>query len=126
MGLFSFGKQSASKTINWQPVESVEDLERMLNSSGEKPVLLFKHSTRCSISAMALHSLENNWELEEADVTPAFIDLIRFRDVSNKTEELTGVLHQSPQAIVIKNGTVVYQASHNGIKASQIKKALFS
>ncbi|GAA0873956.1 bacillithiol system redox-active protein YtxJ [Wandonia haliotis] len=126
MGLFSFGKKQdqSKKSITWIQIEDPEQLQEIIRNSSQQPILFFKHSTRCSISAMALHGLEKSWDLEEGEVTPYFIDLIRFRDVSNKIEELTGVLHQSPQVIVIKNGEVIHQASHNGIKASQIKKAV--
>ncbi len=126
MGLFSFGKKSGGQKINWVNIDSLEKLDEVLSTSSEKPVLFFKHSTRCSISAMALHGLEGSWDLKEEDVTPCFVDLIQHRDVSNKIEEVTGVLHQSPQAIVLKNGEVVHQSSHNGIKALQIRKAVLS
>ena len=126
MGLFSFGKKSTEKKINWVHIDSIEKLDEMLAIALEKPVMLFKHSTRCSISIMALNGLEQNWELREDDITPCFIDLLKYREVSNKIEEKTGVLHQSPQAIVLKNGEVVHQASHNGIKANLIRKSIIS
>jgi len=126
MGLFSFGKKSGGQKINWVNIDSLAKLDEVLSSGDEKPILFFKHSTRCSISAMALHGLEGAWDLKEEEVTPCFVDLIQHRDVSNKIEEITGVLHQSPQAIVLKKGEVIHQSSHNGIKAQQIRKAVLS
>jgi len=124
MGLFSFGKKEAATPMNWNRIESAADLEDAIARSQQHPVLLFKHSTRCSISAMALHSVEKDWNDASEKITPYFLDLLAHRDLSNLIEQKTGVLHQSPQAIVMKNGEVVYQASHNGIRVSNMLKSI--
>jgi bacillithiol system protein YtxJ len=124
MGFFSFGKKETAASMNWSRLENRADLEAAIEKSHIVPVLLFKHSTRCSISAMALHSVEQNWKDVNGRIEPYFLDLIAHRDISNLIEEKTGVLHQSPQAIVIKNGEVVYQASHNGIRIANMLKAV--
>lgn len=110
--------------MNWNRIESAADLEDAIARSQQHPVLLFKHSTRCSISAMALHSVEKYWNDASEKITPYFLDLLAHRDLSNLIEQKTGVLHQSPQAIVMKNGEVVYQASHNGIRVSNMLKSI--
>lgn len=122
MGLFS-RKQSASK-LNWEPISNVQDLRTALEQTNELPALFYKHSTRCSISSMALNRLENEWETSSDKCNLYFIDLIAHRDVSNLIAELTGVIHQSPQVILVNNNEVLYDASHSAIDAKIIEQKL--
>ena len=71
---------------------------------------------------MAISGFESRWEGTDEEMTLYFLDLLRYRELSNEIERITGVTHQSPQAIVIKNKEVVYAASHSGIDARQILK----
>lgn len=121
MGLFSFGSKS---NFDWIDLNSSEQLNEIIEQSIEKPVLLFKHSTRCSISAMAKSRFESEWELNNEVCPTYYLDLITFRPISNEIAEKTGVEHQSPQVIVLKNKEVIYQASHNGIDAKAIQALL--
>lgn len=123
MGLFSFSKKSNSSKLNWINLNSVEELQQAIADTENVEGLFFKHSTRCSISSMALNSFENQWEQDE-NCKLYFIDLIAHRDVSNTLSELTGVEHQSPQVIVVKNNEAIYSASHNGISAREIKNII--
>ena len=122
MGLFS--KAVKKETFPWLKIESIEDLDRILHNTEEKPVLLFKHSTRCSISSMALTSFERNWTSGRELCDTYFIDLLKHRDVSNLTAELTGIEHQSPQVIVIVGKEIVYDATHSSIDARKIESIL--
>ena len=72
---------------------------------------------------MALARFESSWEQDD-NCELYFIDLIAHRDVSNALSELTGVLHQSPQVIVVKNNKEIYNNSHNGISSSDIKNSI--
>ncbi|GAB5417121.1 MAG: bacillithiol system redox-active protein YtxJ [Crocinitomicaceae bacterium] len=122
MGLFSFS--SGAKKLPWTSIESVDQLHEVLENSGDKPALLFKHSTRCSISAMALNAFERQWSSENERCQLYFVDLIRNRDVSNEIASATGVTHQSPQAILWNGKEVLYNASHSGIDANAVEKLL--
>ncbi|MEP1096187.1 MAG: bacillithiol system redox-active protein YtxJ [Cyclobacteriaceae bacterium] len=104
--------------MNWNTLNSVNQLEELKQSSIAEPVLIFKHSTRCSISSMSLNRLERKWE--DTDIQAYFLDLISHRDVSNAVEREFGVLHQSPQALLIKGGKVVHHSSHSGIDFDEI------
>ena len=119
MGLFNFNK-TPNDVLPWITINSTEQLIDALNNVSETPILLFKHSTRCSISSMALNGFERNWT-GNAKCELYFIDLIKNRDVSNKSVELTGVHHQSPQAIVLRNSNVIYDATHTSIDAERIE-----
>lgn len=125
MGLFSFGSKGSgnSKKLNWNEIETVEALKNALNRSNDVPVLFFKHSTRCSISSMALNRFEKEWD-ESTNCEIYFINLIAHRDVSNALSELTEVQHQSPQVIVVDDNHPVYNASHSGIDAGDIQSKL--
>lgn len=122
MGFFSSSKKKVM--LPWVNIESIEQLNDALLNDSEKPKLFFKHSTRCSISSMALNSFENNWTSEDELCTLYFIDLLRHRDVSNTLAEMTGITHQSPQAILIQNRDILYDDSHSGISARQIESIL--
>jgi bacillithiol system protein YtxJ len=70
-------------TMNWIELQSIEQAKELINSSSEKPVLFFKHSTRCSISNMAKDRLERKWDIDDSKVAPIYLDLLNHRDVSN-------------------------------------------
>jgi bacillithiol system protein YtxJ len=112
--------------MNWNQLNSAETLQEIQNNiSHEQPVLIFKHSTRCSVSSMALDRLERNWnEQEMQNVKPYFLDLIQHRDISNQIAEVFGIPHESPQVLLIKDGKVVYDNSHMGISYQEIKKSI--
>nr|WP_294861005.1 bacillithiol system redox-active protein YtxJ [uncultured Fluviicola sp.] len=119
MGLFS-SKQKVE--FPWVKLTSSEQFHELMKSSETKPVLFFKHSTRCSISSMAINRFENNMDPEKA--TCVYLDLIAYRSISNEMEELTKIQHQSPQAILIDNHQVIYSATHSEINASDILKLI--
>lgn len=84
-------------------------------------MVIFKHSTRCSISAMALNRLEREFDQARMGESPIyFLDLISFREVSNQVAEEFEVMHQSPQVLVIKGEECVYDDSHMGINFADL------
>lgn len=113
-------KESVSK-VNWIPLQLMGQLDELTAHSNEKPVLIFKHSTRCSISRFALKQFENEFELHDS-IDAYFLDLITYREISNEIAARFGVQHQSPQLLLIKNGKAIYNASHSGIDAGVLKK----
>jgi bacillithiol system protein YtxJ len=110
--------------MNWIVLNRPEQLEALRAESKNQPVIIFKHSTRCSISQAALGRLERNWKDDDmVTVKPYFLDLLSFRDISNKIADLFHIEHQSPQVIILKDGEVVFHKSHFEIDFSTIKKA---
>ncbi len=124
MGLFSSSKPKA--IFPWKNIESIQMLDELVSLTQDNAVLIFKHSTRCSISMMALTRFESEWDLNISNCDLYFLDLIAYRDISNKISEITGVIHQSPQVIVLRKGEVLYEESHNSISARDIKKEVNS
>ena len=109
--------------MNWLALERNDSIDELLEASKTQPILIFKHSTRCSISAAALDRLDRQWEEGEMNqVRTYFLDLIRFREVSNLVAEKLDIVHQSPQAILLKGGKPIYEASHFGIDYRDIKE----
>ena len=123
--LFGSAEEKKEKTskINWIPLTNVDQLNEIVALSNEKPVAIFKHSTRCSISRFALKQFENEFVLEEK-VDTYFLDLIEHRDVSNDIASRFQVVHQSPQLLLIKNGKSVYDVSHSDIDAKDLEERL--
>jgi len=106
--------------MNWTTLDSEEQLKSIIEESASVPVLIFKHSTRCSISTMAKSRLERQWNFYDENIKAYFLDLIAHRNISSQIEETFGVQHQSPQALLIKNGVCVYNDSHNAISVAEI------
>jgi bacillithiol system protein YtxJ len=116
-------KKETTSKINWIPLTNLDQLNEIVALSNEKPVAIFKHSTRCSISRFALKQFEN--EFDSADATDTyFLDLIEHRDVSNEIANRFKVVHQSPQLLLIKNGQSVYDVSHSDIDAKDLAERL--
>jgi bacillithiol system protein YtxJ len=109
--------------IDWNLLTDLGQLNEIITLSNEKPVLIFKHSTRCSISRMALKQFENEFDLQ-AKVTPYFLDLLEFRSISNEIATRFNVMHQSPQLLLIRDGIAIYDVSHDSIDAQELKGKL--
>lgn len=108
---------------HWKHLTSMEDLKESLQLSHEQPVLIFKHSTSCGISASAKYELvEGLSDFKEATVY--YLDLLAYRNVSNAIADQLGVTHQSPQVILVKNGEAQYSSSHMAIQSKLIKEAI--
>jgi bacillithiol system protein YtxJ len=106
--------------MEWNTINTVSELETAINGSENAWIGLFKHSTRCSISATALDRLERNWDKVNGKIKPYYIDLIAHRDVSNAVQEKLEIAHESPQFILVKDGKAVYHESHFGIQVDEI------
>jgi bacillithiol system protein YtxJ len=111
--------------MNWHPLTSVEQLDEILEESKHTPVVIFKHSTSCSISSTAKSRLERQWIGAGLDhVKPYYLDLLRYRPVSNEVAELLQVQHESPQLLLVQDGVCTYDVSHLGINADALRKQI--
>lgn len=104
----------------WRNLDSLEHYQEILkdSESSETAFGVFKHSTRCGISAMVKRRFEKDWP-DSAPFPIYYLDLLKYREISAQVEKSTGVVHQSPQFIVISNGDVAYHASHSSIDANE-------
>lgn len=103
----------------WIPLTALHQLDEIIAASHHTPQIIFKHSTRCSISSV----VKNRLEAMAAPAVPAnfyYLDLLAYRSVSNAIAERLGVYHESPQILIIKNGACVFDESHTAIQPSEI------
>ena len=105
----------------WINLSSITQLHESFQASENRLQLYFKHSTRCGISKMALKEFEKSGVLNDVNVDFFLLDLLSFRELSNEIERFSGVQHQSPQAIVLKNKEVIYAESHSSINGEKLQ-----
>ena len=101
--------------IPWIPLTSVEQLDDIAEKSISRTQIIFKHSTTCGISRMVFNMFGKGFDFVENQVDIYYLDLHRFRAVSNEVANRFQVHHQSPQLLIIKNGEVAIHDSHGGI-----------
>ena len=112
--------------MDWKKLTSPDQIQSIIDDSKTNPIkgiLILKHSTRCSISFFAKKNLESTW-IDDTQIPTYYLDLIQYRDVSNKLAEMFDVRHESPQVLLIKNGECVYNASHDRISSESISQAI--
>lgn len=110
--------------MSWLAFESEAQWQEILAASQVSPQLIFKHSTRCSISSMILSRFEGSELFQKSDITCWMLDLIAFREVSNFVASEAQVWHESPQCIVIDKSKVIYAESHGSIDAKSIQSLM--
>lgn len=107
-------------SMNWIELLDIEQIETIRDESYGQAVVIFKHSTRCNISSMAKGRLDRS--NAPHNILFYYLDLIKHRDISNKVAEVFQVHHESPQVLLIKNGTCIYNESHGGISMDDIRE----
>jgi bacillithiol system protein YtxJ len=106
--------------MQWNNITNIDQLASIEAASFNKPQLILKHSTTCSISKMSLARLERATTPTHIDFH--YLDLLNNRDISQAIAEKFKVYHESPQVILIKNGACVYDESHGGIQMEEIEE----
>ena len=110
--------------MNWKHLTSAGDLDNAISASDLGTVVLFKHSTRCNVSRMALKMFEQGWDESLKDVTAYYLDLLENRPISAAIGEKLNIEHQSPQMLILKNGQVVHHSNHHDIDVNTVKNYL--
>ena len=106
------------------PLTTIEELNAALAASSTRPILIFKHSATCGTSAMASEEIG---DLLARGALPADIYLVRVqaaRAVSNEIERRLRVRHESPQILLIRDGQMVWSASHHRVTAAAVLASL--
>ena len=104
--------------MSWKILETEAELEALTEASKTRPQVIYKHSTRCSLSSAVLHRLERSGFHPDLDFH--FLDLLRFRSLSYKIAEQFGVYHESPQVLLIRNGECTYDESHMAVRMQDL------
>ena len=108
---------------NLTELQTTEELDLLKEKSRDKAQIIFKHSTRCMTSRMALNRIDNK-ENTALDADFYILNIIRKRDISNNVVKEFGVIHESPQLLIIKDGKCVYDESHSAIQLEEIENAV--
>ncbi|MEO9872447.1 bacillithiol system redox-active protein YtxJ [Ekhidna sp.] len=116
-GLFS---KKESVSVPWIQLSDASQLDKVDEDSKERPIVIFKHSTRCSISAMSLSRFERSYN-EDAPFETYYLDLIAYRNISDEITDRYEVRHESPQVLLISNGKSIFNTSHMGISFDELK-----
>ena len=106
------------------PVEHVEALQKLIAESDTRPVLLFKHSYTCGVSMEALDELVAHLNGQRTTAQYAMVTVQTHRAVSNAIAQQFGIRHETPQALLIKDGRVVWSASHFRVTAEAVDDAI--
>ena len=126
MGWFSSNKEDSKKrgNVNWVLLTELSQLDEIKEESKNGPVMILKHSTRCSVSLMAKNGLDRSWDIEASKLKTYYLDLLKYRPISNEIATTFDIHHESPQVLIIKNGKCVYTTTHSGIDTREIAKQL--
>ncbi|MDZ7780583.1 MAG: bacillithiol system redox-active protein YtxJ [Gemmatimonadota bacterium] len=128
MGLFSRIKSAfvggGEKTPLWQVPTSDGDIDRIFDASLERPQLIYKHSSACTLSWASRSNLEAESRAIRDEADAHYIDVLRDRALSDRVAEMAEVPHQSPQGLLVYGGEVVWEASHLSVRAEAVLDAL--
>lgn len=114
--LFKGSNSSAmDHDLPWTPLTEEAQIAEIKENSTTKTQIIFKHSTRCGISSMVMNRFKKAYDLSENQADLFYLDLIENRGVSNAVADIFGVRHESPQLLIVKNGSVIKHDSHSGI-----------
>lgn len=108
--------------MDWKVLRDESELDELIKRSETRPQVIFKHSTRCSISSVAKGRLERGTLAPDADFY--YLDIFGYRNISNKISQVFNVHHESPQLLVISKGECIYDESHMGINMAEIAEAV--
>jgi bacillithiol system protein YtxJ len=109
--------QNAERQEPFLPVAGIDSLDELFLRSNDGPVILFKHSLTCPISSSAY------FEMQKMKSDVALVVMQNARETSNEIERRTGIRHESPQVIILRNGKPVWNASHWSINADAVESA---
>jgi bacillithiol system protein YtxJ len=110
--------EHTKRSYSFDQLTTTNSLDELFVKSNEKPVILFKHSLTCPISSAAYQ------EMEQLNHEVSLVVIQKSRDISGEVEMRTGVRHESPQVIIVRNGIAVWNASHWSINAESVESAV--
>jgi bacillithiol system protein YtxJ len=105
-------------------LQRIEDLDRLLAETSDRPLLLFKHSLTCGTSAEALDELIDHLSADKLDASYAIVTVQSHRELSNAVSKRLGIRHETPQALLIRHGRVIWSASHFRVTAAAVQSAI--
>ena len=111
--------------MKWNELNDLSQLGIIDRESTSQKVMIFKHSTRCSISDAAFGRVERKWnDGNDEKLKPYYLDLLAHRDISNAIAERYGVMHESPQVLIISDGKCIFSQTHMEINVEDMMSAV--
>lgn len=110
--------------MNWKTIKSEADLKKIVELSKSTPCLIYKHSTRCTMSEMMKFVLEEEWDFKANEIQPYFLDILANKSLAAKIADDFQVYHQSPQVLLIQNGECTYDEDHRDISVEELREHL--
>ena len=108
----------------WSNLTEESQIAEIIALSNSIPIYIFKHSTTCGISAQAKENVEISFKNTDKPFLLYYLDLLKYRSISNEVASKLNVHHQSPQLILVHNGEVVFTTSHHKIKTNILEDSL--
>ena len=110
--------------LNWKSLSRIEEFNRLIESSKEKPVLVFKHRPSSPESTRMLEMLEKNWTISPESLDIFMIDVMKDKEVAEAVANMAGVMNEYPQVLLFADGVTMYDESRDMISVTKIKLAL--
>lgn len=117
-------KKGGANLEQWNSLTTKEQIQDLIEASERRLQLIYKHSHTCGICLVTKEDLENNFGRISKKAAMNFVNVIKERAVSNAIAGKLDVRHESPQVLVVKNGTCFWNESHYSIKADEIMDVL--
>lgn len=110
--------------MKWRTITTEEDIEEMVRQSQSTACLVYKHSTRCTMSEMIKYILEEEWDFGETELIPYYLDILAHKKLAAKIADDFQVYHQSPQVLLIQEGECTFDEDHKAISVEEIREHL--
>lgn len=129
MGLFNSifsnsNNHSLQEAVNWINLTNLDEITDIKTLSISESIFIFKHSTRCGISRIVKKQFEKLLLQNKNNIKVYYLDLLKYRNVSDAVSEVFQVKHESPQLLIIRNEEAVKHVSHHDITTISINKYL--
>ncbi len=113
-----------SYPLNWKSLSTIEEFNRLVERSKEKPALVFKHRPSSPESMLAMETLERDWTISPENLDLYMIDVMKDKEVTEAVTDMAGVMNEYPQVLLFADGVTMYDESREMISVKKIKLAL--
>ncbi|WP_462249167.1 monothiol bacilliredoxin BrxC family protein [Ekhidna sp.] len=113
-----------SYPLNWKSLSTIEEFNRLVERSKDKPALVFKHRPSSPESNMAMETLQRDWTISPENLDLYMIDVMKDKEVTEAVTDMAGVMNEYPQVLLFADGVTMYDESREMISVKKIKLAL--
>jgi bacillithiol system protein YtxJ len=121
-----FSNPNSSASTAWIALTQFTQIDEISKASfgqtGCQAVAVFKHSSRCYISRTALKNMQLDWNWSASELPVYLLDLLQYPELSQALTSQYHVVHESPQLLLISNGSCIYNKSHGDISSEGVRQ----